>query len=91
MQAIRLRQARDALPVNLESILCSDGRKRARFGRTGLPKELHHFLEVPLEPRRRDQLENARLLVAVVPKGVLLAPWLEDQVARLPVHDLITE
>ena len=52
--------------------------------RAGLSKELDDLLEVALEPRRGDQLEDPGGLGAVVPESVPLAARLEDQVAACP-------
>lgn len=57
----------------------------------GLFEEFDHLLEVPLKSRGRDHLEDASRLVACVPERVPLTPRLEDQVARVPVDDLVTE
>jgi len=91
VEAVFLCQARDALAVDVEPVACSDGRQRARFGRPACCRSRTISSKYRSNPRRRDDLENAGLLAAVVPEGVPLAPWLENQIARLPVHDLIAE
>jgi hypothetical protein len=47
--------------------------------------------KVPLEACRRDDLQDACLLVAVVPEGVPLTAGLEDEVAGAAVDDVVAE
>ena len=86
------------MPVSGET--CSRDRRRGRTRgdcgertRVGWAclEEIDHLGEVPLEPSGRDHLENAGGCVAVVPERVPLLARLEDQVACLSVHDLVTE
>src|SRR5947208_438746 len=57
----------------------------------GQPKVVVGAQEHDLAPRRRDDLEDPRRLVARVPERVPLAARLEDHVARLRVDDLLAE
>ena len=61
-----------------------------RLGARDAP-EVDQCREEPLKPRRGDDLEDPRRLIASVPERVPLAAWLEDQVARSAQEHLVAQ
>src|SRR5689334_8121327 len=76
--------------LHLEAVALSELREGFRIG-LGDAAHLDELLEEALESGRRDDLEDPARLVARVPERVPLVAWLEDQVARPGLNDVITE
>src|SRR3990172_8796245 len=59
-------RARETLEIELQPVACSEGGQHVGVGRTSLLQELDQLLEVTLEARWGDHLENAGRLGAGV-------------------------
>jgi hypothetical protein len=87
---VRGAEAWDRGRVHLEPVAGGDRRDLVGL-RLARGEKLDQLLEILLETRRRDDLEEARVLVTCVPDGVPLTARLVDKVARAAVDDLVCE
>src|ERR671912_2834258 len=80
-QTEALEQPGNALRLHLERVPLAERPQRLRR-RVPRPAQCNELGEVPLEAGGRDDLEDARRLVARVPERMPLIARLEHQVAR---------
>src|SRR6267154_4998679 len=86
-------------PTGKEEVeLLPDPRGPCRVGLDAVPRSpihidlsLDHILEVMFESRQRDDLEDATNGIAGIPERMPLVAWLEHQIARSCVHNLVVQ
>src|SRR5262249_51815226 len=76
-------QALDALEVGLGPV--------APLILVGRPHTHRELLEIVLEPRRRDDLEDPARSIPCIPEGMPLVARLECEIPRLCVEDVLTQ
>jgi hypothetical protein len=85
---VLLNQVRDTIEIEFDIVPGREGNNLFWIKRR-LPTA--QFREVTLKPGRRDDLQDARWLVASIPEGMPLIAWLEDQVASIAENNLSTQ